>query len=195
LREEELIMTEINSHPDDSLWRTVPLPWWAAGILLGLVQVLAIALVKPMSVSEPFVVVDTKVLNRIAPEYSENHPLLSDEQYKKFGYGGWFNIGIILGACFAALHLRTWKIRTVSGWWQRNHNAPVLLRLIGGFCGGVFLLLGAGLAYGCITGQFISGWTQLSLSAIPFTITLFAFGMLVAYLVYPKKPNRFSQEE
>jgi len=49
-------MTELNN-------RTPPLPWWAAGLLLGLVQVLAIALVKPMEVSKPFVVIDTKVLN------------------------------------------------------------------------------------------------------------------------------------
>ena len=187
-REEGLIMTELNS-------RTPPLPWWAAGILLGLVQVLAVALVKPMGVSKQFVVADAKVLNRVAPEYSENHPLLSDEQNNKFGYGWWFNIGIVLGACFAALHLRVWKVRTVSIWWKKNHNAPVLLRLIAGFCGGVLLLLGARLAHGCITGQFIGGWTQLSLSAIPFTITLFGFGMLVAYLVYPKAPNRFRREE
>ena len=181
-------MTELNS-------RTPPLPWWIAGLLLGLVQVLAVALVKPMGVSKQFVVVDTKVLNRLAPEYSEKHPILSDEQYKKFGYDGWFDIGIIIGACFAALHLRVWKVRTVSAWWGRNHDAPVLLRLIAGFCGGVLLLLGARLAYGCVTGQLISGWTQLSLSVIPFTIALFASGMLVAYLVYPKKPNRFNQEE
>jgi hypothetical protein len=181
-------MTELNS-------RTPPLPWWAAGILLGLVQVLAIALVKPMGVSKPFVIADAKVLERIAPEYSENHPLLSNEQYKKFGSGWWFNVGIVLGACLAALHLRAWKVRTVSLWWKRNHDAPVLLRLIAGFCGGVLLLLGAGLAHDCITGQFISGWTQLSLSAIPFTITLFGFGMLVAYLVYPKAPNRLGREE
>jgi len=31
--------------------KTSPLPWWAAGIPLGLVQVLAISLVKPLDVS------------------------------------------------------------------------------------------------------------------------------------------------
>jgi uncharacterized membrane protein YedE/YeeE len=180
---------------EESNSRTHPLPWWAAGILLGLVQVLAIALVKPMGVSKQFVVADAKVLNRVAPEYSENHPLLSNEQYKKFGYGWWFNIGIVLGALLAALHLRAWKVRAVSLWWQRNHDAPVLLRLIAGFCGGVLILLGARLAHGCITGQFIGGWAQLSLSAIPFTISLFGFGMLVAYLVYPKTPNEFRREQ
>jgi hypothetical protein len=188
LCEEELIMEEPNK-------QTHPLPWWAAGILLGLVQVLAIALVKPMSVSKQFVVVDAKVLDRVAPEYSEKHPLVTNEEYKKFGYGWWFDIGIVIGACFAAFHLRIWKIRTASVWWQRNHDAPALLRLIAGFCGGVLLLLGAGLAQGCITEQFIGGWTQLSLAAVPFTITLFIFGMLVAYLVYPKAPKRSGGED
>jgi len=174
---------------------TPPLPWWTAGILLGLVQVLAVALVEPMGVSKPFVVTDSRVLNKIAPEYSENHPLLSNEQNKKFGYGWWFNIGIILGACFAAVHLRVWKVRTVSSWWHRNHDTPVLLPLIAGFCGGVLLLLGAGLAHGCLTELLIGGWTQLSLSAIPFMITLFGFGMLITYFVYPKAPNRLKGED
>ena len=175
--------------------RTPPLSWWTAGIMLGLVQVLAIALVEPMGVSKQFVSADAKLLKRLAPEYSDKHPLITNEEYKNFKYGWWFNIGIVLGACFAAIHLRTWKVCTASSWWQRNHDAPALLRLIAGFCGGVLILLGAGLAHGCITEQFIGGWAQLSLSAIPFTITLFVFAALVAYLVYPKAPNRSKGED
>ncbi|MFH1719888.1 MAG: YeeE/YedE thiosulfate transporter family protein [Planctomycetota bacterium] len=163
-----------------------PLPWWAAGVLLGLVQVLAVSLVGPLEVSTQFVVADAKALEHVAPEYAENHPLVSSKEYRQSGYGWWFNIGIVLGALIAVLHLRTWRVRTTTVWLQRNHNAPVLLRLIVGFCGGVFLLLGAGLAHGALSGQLISGWTQLSLSAVPFTITMFGCGMLVAYLVYPR---------
>jgi len=173
--------------------QTPPLPWWAAGILLGLVQVLAVSLVGPLDVSNQFVVADAKTLNRVAPEYTENHPLISNEESRKSGYGWWFDIGLVLGALLAALHLRIWKVRATTVWWQQNHDAPMLLRLIAGFCGGFLILLGAGLAHGCITGQFISGWSQLSLSAIPFTITMFGFGMLVAYLVYPKTPKEYRQ--
>ncbi|MCJ7693131.1 MAG: hypothetical protein MUO22_06920, partial [Sedimentisphaerales bacterium] len=54
--------------------RKPPLPWWAAGILLGLVQVLAISLVAPLGVSTQFVVADAKVIKHIAPEYTKNHP-------------------------------------------------------------------------------------------------------------------------
>jgi hypothetical protein len=170
--------------------QTPLVPWWTAGILLGLVQVLAIALAQPVDVSSQFVVADAKTLELAAPEYSQNHPLISDKDYNKFGKGGWFGVGLVLGALFAALHLRTWKVRATSAWWRRNHQGPVLLHLIAGFCGGLCALLGAGLAQGGVTGQFLSGWAQLSVSAVPFTITVFSFGALVAYLVYPKAPNK-----
>ncbi|MEN6308552.1 MAG: YeeE/YedE thiosulfate transporter family protein, partial [Anaerohalosphaeraceae bacterium] len=62
-------------------------------------------------------------------------------------------------------------------------------RFLVGFIAGILILLGARLAHGCTSGQFASGWAQLSLSAVPFTITLFAFGMLAARIVFPKTPD------
>ncbi len=170
--------------------QTPPVPWWTAGILLGLVQVLAIALATSLDVSDQFVAVDARTLEHVAPEYTQNHPLISDKEHNKLGYASYVGIGLVLGAFLAALHLRMWKVRATSTWWQQNHEGPVLLRLITGFCGGLCLLLGAGLACGGITGQFSSGWAQLSLSAVPFTIAVFGAGMLVAYLVYRKTPAR-----
>lgn len=170
--------------------QTPPVPWWTAGILLGLVQVLAIGLVTSLDVSNQFVVVDARTLEAVAPEYAQNHPLISDEEHNKFGYGSYVGIGLVLGAVLAALHLRTWKVAATSAWWGRNHEGPVLLRLIAGFCGGLCLLLGAGLACGGIMGQFAAGWAQLSLAAVPFTVAVFGAGMLVAYLVYPKTPAK-----
>jgi len=180
--------------------QTPLVPWWTAGILLGLVQVLAIALAQPLDVSNQFVVADAKTLEHVAPEYTENHPLIqslktqdSERQTTGFlglGSGWWLAIGLVLGAFLAALHLKTWKIRVSSAWWRQNHNDPVLLRLITGFCGGLCALLGAGLAYGGVVGQCGSGWAQLAVSAIPFTIAAFGSGMLIAYLVYPKAPNK-----
>ena len=169
--------------------QTHPLPWWAAGILLGLVQVFAISLVKPLDVSTQFVVADMKALETIAPDYTENHPLKNYEEFKKSGYGWWFNIGLIIGAFLAVLHLRKWNLQASTIWWQHNHNAPILLRLIVALAGGFLILLGAGFAYGGATGMFLSGWTQLALSAIPFTFSMFGFGMLAAYFLYPKIPS------
>lgn len=170
-----------------------PLPWWAAGILLGLVQVLAISLIKPLDVSTQIVVADTAILETIVPEYTENHPLMKHEEYKKSGYGWWFIIGLIIGAFFTSLHLRRWKMQASTVWWRHNHDSPITLRLIVGFGGGFLILLGAGIATGCTTGIFFSGWAQLALSAVPFTITMFGFGMLTAYFIYPKIPGEVQQ--
>ena len=166
-----------------------PLPWWAAGIMLGLVQVLAVGLVKPLGVSTQFVVADARIINQIAPEYSQNHPLISKEKYQKFGYGWWLDIGLITGAFLAAVSVRRWKLKKTTVWWQVNRGTSVKGRFIAGFIGGFLILLGARFAHGCTSGQFVSGWAQLSLSAVPFTITMFGFGMLTAYLVYPKTPK------
>jgi hypothetical protein len=166
------------------------LPWWAAGILLGLVQIFAISLVKPLDVSTPIISADMKALESIAPEYTANHPLRNHKEFKQSGYGWWFDIGLVFGAFFAVLHLRRWKIQASSIWWRYNHDAPIVHRLFVGLCGGFLMLLGAGFAYGATTGMFLSGWTQLTLSAIPFTISMFGFGILAAYLLYPKIPEQ-----
>ena len=174
---------------EDRVVRKALLPWWAAGLLLGLVQVLAIGLTKPLGVSTQFVVADAKVMNKIAPSYTENHPLISKEKYKKYGYGWWLDVGLIAGAFLAALLAGKWKIRKTTVWWQASHGDKVRTRFVVGFAGGFLILLGARMAHGCTSGQFASGWAQLSLSVLPFTVTLFGFGMLTAYLVYPKVPE------
>ena len=83
---------------------TDSLPWWAAGILLGLVQVLAVSLAGPLDVSSQFIITDTTALEGLAPEYIENHPIKEHEEYNKSSYGLWLNIGILVGAFFSTLH-------------------------------------------------------------------------------------------
>ena len=57
-------------------------------------------------------------------------------------------------------------------------------------CCGFLMLFGAEFAFGYASGQFISGWNHLSLSVVPFTITMFLSGMLVAKLMCPKNVNK-----
>jgi uncharacterized membrane protein YedE/YeeE len=178
-----------NTIMEESIIRKALLPWWAAGLLLGLVQILAIGLTKPLGVSTQFVVADAKVIKKIAPTYTENHSLISKDKYQKYGYGWWLDIGLLAGAFLAALLAGKWKVRKTTVWWQANHSDKAKNRFITGFIGGFLILLGARIAHGCTSGQFASGWAQLSLSVLPFTITLFGFGMLTAYLVYPKVPE------
>ncbi len=171
----------------DELTKSV-LPWWAAGLLLGLIQVLAVGLKEPLGVSTQFVVANAKVLEKAAPDYVANHPLIQEEKARKIGYGWWLDIGLIAGALGAAVVTGRWKAQTTTVWWRANYGRNVAGRLLTGFIGGILILVGARFAHGCTSGQFASGWAQLSVSAIPFTITLFGFGMLTAKLMYPKGP-------
>jgi hypothetical protein len=180
-------MAKVNS-------QTHPLPWWAAGILLGFVQILAVSLAFSLDITPQFVTTNTKVLESIAPGYIENHPIMQNEEYGKTGSSWWFAAGIFIGAFIAAVHLRIWKIQTISHLWQQNHNTPIVVRMIIGFFGGFLMLFGAGIAYGCINEHFFSGWAKLSLSAVPFTISMLISGMLIAYLVYPKASKSNNQE-
>lgn len=166
-----------------------PLPWWAAGLLLGLIQVLAVAAYKPLGVSTQFVVADSMIIHNVAPEYAENHPVIKADKYRKLGYGWWLDIGLIVGAFLAAIFSKRWRLSTAPVWWEVNHGNAAAQRFIVSCIGGFLILLGARIAHGCTSGAFASGWAQLSLSAVPFTITLFGFGMLAARLMYPKVPE------
>ena len=168
--------------------RRAPLPWWLAGLLLGLVQLLAVGLKAPLGVSTQFVVVEGVAAHKVAPDYAAGHPLLSKEKYQKLGYGFWVDVGLVGGALLAALAVGRWKLRSTTVWWTASRRS-ICGRFAAGFIGGVLVLLGARLAHGCTSGQFASGWAQLSVSAIPFTVAMFALGMITARLVYRDVPR------
>jgi len=174
---------------NDLVIKKPPLPWWAAGLMLGLIQILAVGLNGPLGVSTQFVVADARIITQMAPEYAQNHPLISQEKYQKFGYGWWLDIGLIAGAFAAAVLSWRWRLRLTTIWWQTNRGKSIGRRLITGFIGGFLILLGARFAHGCTSGNFASGWAQLSLSVVPFTITMFVFGVITAFVVYPKAAN------
>jgi uncharacterized protein len=172
----------------DDVVRRAPLGWLAGGVLLGLVQVAAVALKSPLGVSTQFVVADTQVLEAVAPAYVSAHPLISSKSYTEPGYGWWLDVGIVLGALVTALAVKRFRVSAVPAWWRANHGDGIGKRLLAGLAAGFLILFGARLAHGCTSGQFASGWAQLSLSAVPFTVALFGAAMLTARIVLPKTP-------
>ena len=169
--------------------RKAVLGWVIGGLLLGLTQVLAVGLHKPLGVSTQFVVADSMLLHEAAPEYAAQHPLISEKKYRQLGYGWWFDIGLLFGAALAALFTRRWRISVLPVWWEINQGRTTGRRLLNCFIGGFLILLGARFAHGCTSGQFVSGWAQLAVSVIPFTVTLFGFALLTARWFYPKTPE------
>ncbi len=171
------------------------LPWFSAGLLLGFVQVAAVAVHKPLGVSTQFVTAGTQVLEKVVPSYVEGHPLIAKKKYRVPGYGWWLDIGILLGAFGASVLFRRFKVRKAPVWWEFNRGGGAGKRFAAAFAGGILILFGARLAHGCTSGQFASGWAQLSFSAVPFTIALFGAAMVTAFFIYPRSPHIEGREE
>jgi len=121
----------------DPLVRKAPLGWLLGGLLLGALQVAAVALEGPLGVSTQFVTADALALEQVAPEYVKDHALIGSAKARKTGYGWWLAIGIPIGAAAAAVATRRWRVRSVPVWWQVNHGVSVGRRLLSSFVAGV----------------------------------------------------------
>lgn len=175
--------------------RAPVLGWLIGGIVLGLVQTAAVAIKKPLGVSTQFVVADTQVLEAAAPDYVKDHPVISKKKYTSPGYGWWLALGLAVGSFGAALFTGRLRLTSMPAWWKANHGPGKGKRFLVAFVGGFLILLGARIAHGCTSGQFASGWAQLSVGALPFTIAMFGAGAVVARLLYPKTPDELTQDK
>ena len=116
-------------------------------MILGLTQVLAVGLKKPLGVSTQFVVVTSNAAQKVAPGYAAEHKEIQNRL--KFGYGWWLDVGLVGGALLAAIVTLRWQFRATTVWWRASHGSAVFKRLLFGFLGGIAILLGARIAGGC----------------------------------------------
>jgi hypothetical protein len=163
------------------------LPWWAAGALLGLVLVVATALVKPLGVSTQYVVTDALLARAIAPGFAESNEYLARYGAKEnwgIGYGWMLVLGMAIGGGMAAALTGRWQGRAVPEPWRARFGESRALRYAAAFLGGALLLFGARFGGGCTSGHMISGIAQLAVSSVLFTAALFPAAIVTARLLY-----------
>lgn len=168
--------------------------WKAAGISLGLLLILATALVKPLGVSTQFVVSDAAIVHQLAPEFAEENAYLSkygEETDWGIGYGWMLVFGMMVGGAVTSFLFRGKQPEVDKGsmpaMWKQNFGASTSKRYLSAFSGGVLLLFGARLAGGCTSGHMISGISQLALSSFIFGIATFGAAILMAKFLYRKR--------
>lgn len=163
------------------------LSWLTAGILVGLLLIVATALVKPLGVSTQYAVTDALVLHKIAPKFTESNEYLNKYGQKddwSVGYGWMLVLGMGIGGFLAALFTGRVKWRAVPDMWQASFGEHRGKRRLQAFTGGILLLFGARFAGGCTSGHMISGISQLAVSSFVFGIAIFASGIVVARILY-----------
>jgi len=183
--------------------------WLSSGIALGLIFLIATALVKPIGVSTQFVILDGIVYNAVAKDlivkddnakkgYVSTNAYLnkSGGKYAKhvanpLNYSFVFVIAMLVGG-FIAAKMQTKEAKNkhtcnvVPKVWRDNFGHSHNKRYIGVFLGGVLVLFGARLAGGCTSGHMMSGMMQTSLSGYLFAAAVFAVAIPAAILIYKK---------
>ncbi|MBS0149645.1 MAG: YeeE/YedE family protein [Nitrospira sp.] len=168
------------------------LPWWAGGLAVGVVLLVAVALIQPIGVSTQYVVLDGVLLHSLFPEAAENSPYLkaAGKEWTLATYEFLFVVGIPIGAFLAATVTNRFSMRVVPSIWAERFGPAPVKRLIWSFVGGFLLLFGARFGGGCTSGHMISGVSQLAVSSFAFSAALFASAILTARWLYPEREER-----
>ena len=177
-------MDWINMQIRKELWSP-----YVAGILLGIVGVLAVLLSNTLlGASGAFENVAGMIGKAIAPKAFDN-------MYFNFimppgiTWGVILLVGVFFGGLIGAATsgtLKWGKKDAASGdaQWKRIFGPQIWKRWVLGFLGAIILEYAAGIAGGCTSGLAISGGMLLVPAAFLFIAGMFASGILTALVVY-----------
>ena len=119
--------------------------------------------------------------------------LLFDLDIEKYSYlkeiknaGAWEGVmlfGMLIGGFVTSVFLtKSFRISFIPTGWKKYKNTSVLSRMVWSFLAGFIMIIGARLAGGCTSGHFLSGMSQMAISAMIFggvvMVTLIITGKL-----------------
>ena len=157
------------------------LSWWMGGILMSLLLLLTFSIYgadRPIGAST-YVPYFAGVVFDLDPEKYTYLQKVKDA-------GSWEGI-MLLGALFggfitSVFITKTFRLTLIPSGWKQYKNNSVTSRLLWSFFSGFIMIIGARLAGGCTSGHFLSGMSQLAMSAMVFggvvMVTLIVSGRL-----------------
>ncbi len=165
---------------------------YAAGVLLGVVGILAVAL------SDTLLGASGAFENLAGMIGKAVSPALFDNLYFNFimppgiTYGVMMLVGLFFGGLLGAATSGTlkWGKKDAANsdtQWKRIFGPQVWKRWALAFAGAIILEYAAGIAGGCTSGLAISGGMLLAPAAFLFIAGMFASGILTALIVYRRR--------
>ncbi len=154
---------------------------YAAGILIGLLQIPAFLLINTaLGASSSFVTVAASLAGLFDPAinaipYFKNHVSTAKD---------WWQVALVVGVAFGAfisVKMAGTTRPAMSEIWGRVMGIRSFpARLAVAFAGGFILLLGARIANGCTSGHGLSGLSQLAVSSLIAMAAMFASGIAIS---------------
>ena len=147
--------------------KTKKLPWWLGGILMSLLLLLTFSIYganRPIGAST-YVPYLAGVMFNLDPE---KYTYL--KEIKMAGsWEGMLLFGALFGGFITSVFItKTFRLTLIPSGWKEYKNNSVTSRLVWSFIAGFFMIIGARLAGGCTSGHFMSGMSQMAVSAMIF---------------------------
>lgn len=168
----------------ETLWTASRWSPYVCGILIGLLNTLALALVgDKLGASSRYTTAAGYVHRALCGsrdcelDYFEEHP-------PKIGWGLMLIIGVILGAFLSARLSGDFEFELLPEMFAAAFGDAEALRIITALLGGAVMSFGARMAGGCTSGHGLSGTSLLNLSSWVALLCFFIGGMLVAFMLY-----------
>jgi len=165
------------------------LPWWMGGILMSGLLLLTFSIFGADRAigSSTYVPYFAGIIFDLDPE---KYTYLKEIKNS----GSWEGImlfGALFGGFITSVFItKSFRISFIPTAWKTYKNNSVVSRLLWSFFAGFIMIIGARLAGGCTSGHFMSGMSQMAISAMIFggvvMVTLIVTGRLF-YNVKGKK--------
>ena len=121
-------------------------------------------------------------VSQVAPEFVENNAYMgkyvADGANPLLNYMVFLGLGVFLGGYIGAFTGRRVQLKL-----EKGPNATTKSRIISALGGGIIMGFAARLAYGCTSGQALSGGASLAAGSWAFMMAVFAGGYALAYFV------------
>jgi len=163
---------------------------YATGTLIGILSWFAFLSVdRPIGVSTAI----AKTSGMVAAQFTPDH-VARNAYFNKFrpavDWEWMLVVGLALGAFVSSRLSGDRPVEPVDRLWVNRFGSSQWKRYAAAFVGGVVLMVGARLAGGCTSGHGISGSLQLALSGWVFFASVFAAGIVTAFLLFGKENVR-----
>ena len=165
------------------------LPWWMGGILMSGLLLLTFSIFGADRTigSSTYVPYFAGIIFDLNPE---NYSYLKHIEAS----GSWEGImlfGALFGGFITSVFItKSFRFSLIPTGWKTYKNNSVASRLLWSFFAGFIMIIGARLAGGCTSGHFMSGMSQMAISAMIFGGVVMVTLVVTGRLFYNLKEKR-----
>jgi len=143
------------------------LPWWVGGILMSGLLLLTFSIYgadRPIGASTYVPYVASLIFDLDPEKYTYIEHIKDSGSWE-----GVMLLGVLFGGFITSVFItKSFRFSLIPTGWKKYKNNSVLSRLLWSFFSGFIMIIGARLAGGCTSGHFMSGMSQLAISAMIF---------------------------